>query len=84
MTFDFSLITFINRDEVMRKKEIESGVIRFEIPIQDSLTTLTVEEIKKLQKLAKQSGLSLRRYVAVLLKKALQNETERPLKMFLF
>ena len=66
----------------MRKKVIESGVIRFEIPIEDSSTTLTVEEIKKLQKLAKKSGLSLRRYVALLLKNAILNETEKPLKMF--
>ncbi len=66
----------------MRKKEIESGVIRFEIPIENSATTLTVEEIKKLQKLAKKSGLSLRRYVALILKDAIQNETNRPLKMF--
>ena len=66
----------------MRKKEIESGVIRFEIPIRESSTTLDVSEIKKLQKLAKKSGLSLRRYVAILLKKALEDETEKPLKMF--
>ncbi len=66
----------------MRKSKIESGVIRFEIPIKESATTLSSSDIEKLQKLAKKSGLSLRRYVAVLLKNALQNETERPLKMF--
>ncbi len=66
----------------MRKGKIERGVIRFEIPIKDSSTTLSTGEIEKLQKLAKKSGLSLRRYVAVLLKNALKNETERPLKMF--
>ena len=66
----------------MRKNIIESGVIRFEIPIEDSSTTLNVEEIKKLQKLAKKSGLSVRRYVALILKRAIQDETDRPLKMF--
>ena len=66
----------------MRKKTIESGVIRFEIPIQESATSLSNEEIRKLQSLAKKSGLSLRRYVALILKQTINNETNRPLKMF--
>jgi len=66
----------------MRKKNIESGVIRFEIPIEESSTTLTLAEIKKLQQFAKKNGLSVRRYVALVLKKHINDEVNKPLKIF--
>ncbi|MBN1897757.1 MAG: hypothetical protein JW827_03185 [Spirochaetes bacterium] len=66
----------------MRKGKIESGVIRFEIPIKNSSTTLNCQELEVLRHLAEKNGLSLRRYVAVILKKAIHEETEKPIKMF--
>ncbi len=67
----------------MRKKKIESGVIRFEIPIANNSTSLSSKEINKLQHLARKNGLSLRRYVALIIKNTIHDETERPLKMFI-
>ncbi|MBU1077049.1 MAG: hypothetical protein KKH98_07145 [Spirochaetes bacterium] len=66
----------------MRRRKIGSGVIRFEIPIESSSTSLSAREIAKLQQLAKRNGLSLRRYVALILKNVIHEETEKPLKMF--
>lgn len=66
----------------MRKRKIESGVIRFEIPIANNPTSLSRKDIAKLQELARKNGLSLRRYVAMVLKNIIHDETEKPLRMF--
>ena len=52
------------------------------VPVGSSLTSLSVNEVNKLKKLAKKSGLSVRRYLTIMIKENLNEIENKPLKLF--